>query len=228
MVPPTVQGFHGIDPVNSSILAFPIQFLVPLIFLGIPLFLFWVRSGRIQALTPVIGKHTRQLAHATFGRDSLWSVDLWHDGPAAAVQSGHGADGNSSDSRHGCGLNFWLGTSNRPVGCTRGLWPLGLRSEVVWVDGVVSTFFGTPADYASVATTSPCFSCTTRVSTVSSSLDLCWAFSNATDDGSRRWTISRGLSTNHGSRSRSSGDLRSLYPWGGPPPLLLLSSQPLT
>ena len=63
----------------------------------------------------------------------------------------------------------------------------------------------------------------------------CFAFSgvllgisNNTANCPGRWTISRVPSANHRSRSRLRGDSRSLYPWGGPPLIFLLSIKPLT
>ena len=91
---------------------------------------------------------------------------------------------------------------------------------------MVSTFSGPPAVHASVVTISLCFSCTTHASTVSLSLDFCWAsqtqLTSVLDDG----LLSKVPSTNHRSRSRSRGDGRSLYPWGGPPLIFLLSIKP--
>ena len=107
--------------------------------------------------------------------DFLWSHDPWHDGPAAAAQSVRGADGNNPDSGNGFGPNFWLGTANRPVGCTLGISPTVLTMGVVWVDGVVSASFGRLAVHAFVATICPCFSRTNHVSIVSPSQDFCWA-----------------------------------------------------
>ena len=205
MITSTVKSLHVLDPVDGGILAFTIQFLVQLVFLGIPLFLFLARSGRIHAPIRVNERHTRRLVHVIFGMDFLWSHDLWHDGPAAAAQSVRGADDSSPDSGNGCGPNFWLGTANRPVGCTLGTLPTVLMWGVVWVDGVVSASSWWLAVHVSAATICPCFLRTTHVSIVWPSQDFCWAFSITTDDGSRRWTISRVPSTNHRSRSRPRG-----------------------
>ena len=175
MVASTVKSLHFFDPINSSILTFPIQPLVEFISLGVPLFLGGLaQSGRIHALIPANGRHTRLPTHVTFEKGSLCFVGPWHDCPAVAAQFARGADDSSPDSGNGFGPNFWLGTANRPVGCTLGTLPTGLTMGVVWVDGEVSASFWPLAVHVSVATICPCFLRTTHASVVSPSQDFCW------------------------------------------------------
>ena len=116
-VTPTVEGPHLLDPLNSRILSQPIQFLVPFIGLGVPLFLgSLARSGRIHGPTLAIGRHTRPPTPVIFGMDPLWFVDPWHDGLAVAVQCARGSDGSSLGSANVQRLRFWLDIAGRPVG----------------------------------------------------------------------------------------------------------------
>ena len=124
-VTPTVAGPHLLDAVHGRILSLPIEFLVPFIELGVPLFAGSARSGRIHAAIRVNGRHTRPPRPVTFGMDPHWSVSLWHDGPAAAVQSARGACGNSPGSINVHRPRFWFDTVDRPVG-----WLLGLGLPV--------------------------------------------------------------------------------------------------
>ena len=174
VVTPTVKGLHLLDPVHGRIFPLPIQFLVDLISLGVPLcFLGLAQSWRIHAPLPAIGRHTRPPTPVTFGKGC--SDEPWHDGPAAAAQCARRSGGNSLDS--GCVLEprAWLGIGYRPVGLLLGLWLSVLVWGLVWVDVAVSASFWPPAVHASVATLSLCFSETTRASVVSPSRDFCWA-----------------------------------------------------
>ena len=120
-VTPTVEGPHLLDAVEGRILSLPIQLLLNLISLGVPLFASLARSGRIHTPLPVTGRHTRRPRLATFGTDSLWSVDPWHDGLAVAVRCARGSVDSSPDSSSVHRLRFWLDIGGRPVGLLLGL-----------------------------------------------------------------------------------------------------------
>ena len=136
VVTTTVEGLHLLDPVEGRILSLPIQFLVDLIFLGVPLcFLGLARSWRIHAPIPVIGRHTRPPTPVFFGTGG--SDAPWHDGPAAAVRCDRSSCGNSPDSGCVLGPRGSLGNGGRPVRLLLGLW-LSVRGwGLVWVDVVV-------------------------------------------------------------------------------------------
>ena len=85
VVASTVKGFHFLDAIHGRILSLPIEFLVPFIELGVPLFAWLARSGCIHGLTLAIGQHIRLPRPVTFGMDSRFSVDAWHVGPAVVV-----------------------------------------------------------------------------------------------------------------------------------------------
>ena len=114
-----MEGFYFFDPVHGRILTFPIQFLVPFVDLGVPLFS--VRCWCIHNLILATWKNTRPLRHATFGRDSRFSVEPGHVGPVAAVQSARGVCDNSPGSASVRRPRFWCDTADRPVGSILGL-----------------------------------------------------------------------------------------------------------
>ena len=135
LIASTVEGLHVLNPVHDRILPLPMQFLVDLISLGVPLCFGLARSWRIHGPIPVIGRHTRPPTSVTFGMGC--SDELWHDGPAAAVQCARGSDDSSLDSGCVLGPNGSLGSGDRPVGSPLGLW-LSVRGwGLVWVDVVV-------------------------------------------------------------------------------------------
>ena len=119
MVTSTVHGLHVLDPVQGSVLALPIQFLILFVFFRVPLCPGLARSWHIHDPALTIVQHTRPPTHATFGMD--WaSAEPGHDGLVAAGQSYRGVDDNSRGSEHALGPNAWLGNGYRPTGSTLG------------------------------------------------------------------------------------------------------------
>ena len=132
-----MKGFHVLYPVQGGISSLPIQFLIDLIFVGVPLFPGLAQSWRIHAPIRATERHTRPPTHETFGKGLARSDESWHDGPAAAALVARGSGGNSPDSGGVLGPNAWLGIGYRPVGSPHGLWLSVLVLGLVWVDVVV-------------------------------------------------------------------------------------------